>query len=63
MYDEDIGEDQKCIFGFHPHGVLSASVMAFMNVKNSPMVNMVGLSSRFMLSLPFVGLFIRLWGV
>ena len=63
IYEEHIGPEEKCLFGFHPHGVLSASVLAFMNYKDGPMSNMVGLASRFMLNLPFGGLIIRLWGV
>ena len=36
--------------------------MAFMNLENSPMADLVGLCSRFMLHLPLVGLFLRMWG-
>ena len=47
----------------HPHGVLSTAMLASMNLKNGPLSKVVGLSSRFMLSCPVVGLFLRLWGV
>ena len=31
IYEEEIGKDEKCVFAFHPHGVLAASVLVFMN--------------------------------
>ena len=34
-----------------------------MNVDNSKMSSLTGLSSRFMLNVPIIGLFLRLWGV
>jgi hypothetical protein len=34
-----------------------------MNMKSLPLTNIVGLSSRMMLNCPFVGLFLRLWGM
>jgi hypothetical protein len=34
-----------------------------MNYETGPMANMVSLASRFMLAIPFVGLFLRMWGV
>ncbi len=30
---------------------------------NDPLSRMVGLSSRFMLNMPFTGLLLRLWGI
>ena len=47
----------------HPHGVLSSVVLGSMNLKKGPLNKVVGLSSRFALSCPVVGLFLRLWGV
>lgn len=47
----------------HPHGVLSTGLLANMNLKSGPLSTARGLSSRFMLSCPVVGLFLRLWGV
>jgi hypothetical protein len=34
-----------------------------MNYKKGPLSNMVGMASRFMLSIPFVGVILRLWGI
>ena len=51
------------MFGFHPHGVLSISIMVYMNYKNGSLSRMVGMASRFMLSVPFVGIILRLWGL
>ena len=34
-----------------------------MNADNSKMSSMTALSSRFMLNVPIIGLFLRLWGV
>ena len=63
IYEEEIKPEDKCMFGFFPHGVLAATVLVFMNFNNGPMKNMIGLGSRFLLTLPFVGLFGRLWGL
>ena len=62
-YDEPIPETEKCMFGFHPHGVLSVSILVYMNFKKGPISRIVGMASRFMLSLPFVGIILRLWGI
>ena len=51
------------MFTLHPHGVLSAGLLANMNMKKGPLSEVVGLSSRFMLACPIVGLILRLWGV
>jgi hypothetical protein len=47
----------------HPHGVLSTGLLANMNLKTGPLSSAVGLLSRAMLACPFVGLFLRLWGM
>jgi hypothetical protein len=62
-YEENIGPEEKCLFGIHPHGILTAGVFTFMNFPEGPFSNVVILASRAMLSLPFVGLFLKLWGV
>ncbi len=62
-FEEVIAPEEKCLFSFHPHGVLSASGLTFMNYSSGPMSKMVVLSSRAMLNLPIVGLLLRLWGV
>jgi hypothetical protein len=51
------------MFGTHPHGVLSAGIITNMHLKDGPFKNVVGLSSRVMLFVPIVGLFLRLWDV
>ena len=51
------------MFGFHPHGVLSISILVFMNYKKGSLSRMVGMASRFMLSVPIVGIILRLWGI
>jgi len=51
------------MFGTHPHGVLSVGLLTNMHLKDGPFRNVVGLSSRVMLNVPVVGLFLRLWGV
>ena len=62
ILEEDIKDEKKRMFGFHPHGVLATSLLVFMNYPNSPLSNFKGLSSRFMLSVPFTGLMLRLLG-
>ena len=63
IYEEEIKADDKCMFCFFPHGILAATVLVFMNYNQGPMKNMIGLGSRFLLNLPFVGLIGRLWGL
>ena len=63
ILEEEIGSDEKCVFGFHPHGILASCLLVFMNYPNSPFLGIRGLSSRFMLNVPFTGLLLRLWGV
>ena len=63
IYEEKIDSETSCLFGFHPHGVLASSVLVFMNYPTGPFKHLVGLSSRMMLIIPFVGLLLRLWGV
>lgn len=38
-------------------------ISATMNADDSKMSNMTGLASRFILSMPFIGLQLRLWGI
>jgi len=63
IYEEKIANDDSCIFGFHPHGVLCTCVTFFMNYPHSPFEYAVGLSSRAMLIVPFTGMMLRLWGI
>lgn len=63
IFEQPIEKNEKCLFGIHPHGVLSICCTVNMNLKNTPFADITGLSSRMMLLCPFVGLILRLWGV
>jgi len=62
LFEEEITAEEKCLFGFHPHGVLAVSFLIFLNYPNTPLSNFRGLASRFMMSVPFTGIMLRLMG-
>ena len=51
------------MFCIHPHSEFSYGIASNMNADNSKMSVAVGLASRFILSTPFIGLQLKLWGV
>lgn len=64
IYEELIPEENKCVFGVHPHSVFGLGLLASMNSsKSGQFSNMVGLSSRFVLNFPIVGMILKLWGI
>lgn len=63
IYEEHPSDKQPSLFGIHPHGVFSLGLSSNMNYGTGPLSRMVGLSSRFMLACPIVGLQLRLWGL
>jgi hypothetical protein len=64
IYEQIIPEEEKCLFGVHPHSVFGLGLLASMNSsKKGQLASMVGLGSRFILNFPIVGLILKLWGV
>jgi 2-acylglycerol O-acyltransferase 2 len=64
IFEETITSPNKCLFGVHPHSVFGLSLLSLMNsMKEGPLSNMVGLSSRFILNFPITGAFLKLWGI
>lgn len=64
IYDEIITQQDRCIFGVHPHSVIGLSLLMLMNsVKQGPFSTIIGLGSRFALNFPFTGAILKLWGV
>ena len=58
------------LFAVHPHGVwslgkkiISIGLILEMNAGNDPYSRMTQLGSRFILNLPIMGMFLRIWGV
>ena len=61
---EDPPQAEKCLYAFHPHSVYAAGLLCSMNNSASPdFCDMVGISSNFILNVPVLGLFFRMWGV
>ena len=63
IYEEEITSEKRCLFGFHPHGILASAIPVFMNYPTGPFKYCVGLSSNAMLLIPFVGFLLRWWGI
>ena len=64
IYQEIIPDESRCLFGVHPHSVFGLGLLASMNSsKTGNLSNMVGLSSRFILYFPIIGLILKMWGV
>jgi 2-acylglycerol O-acyltransferase 2 len=64
-YEETIPDDEKTLFGFHPHSVYCYGLMGNMNERNfveDKLAKVTPLGSRFVLLLPIIGLHFRLWG-
>lgn len=54
------------MFTYHPHSIFSYGLLGNANNKNYPnekLTNAISLGSRFMLSLPIIGIHFKLWGV
>lgn len=61
FYPED---NQKVIYGFHPHGVYAMGFLCSLNQHEDPsFCSMTGLSSNFILNLPILGGLLRMWGI
>lgn len=63
IYEEPIDEQSRCLFSFHPHSILGFCLLFNLNADDSVMSNMTALASRFMLSIPFCGGILRMWGI
>lgn len=64
IYEEIITQQDRCIFGVHPHSVIGLSLLMLMNsVKEGPLSTIIGLGSRFALNFPLTGAILKMWGV
>jgi hypothetical protein len=64
IYEEIITQQDRCLFGVHPHSVITLSLLMLMNsVKEGPVSQIIGLGSRFALNFPFSGALLKMWGV
>lgn len=65
-YEEEVSEDEKTMFGVHPHSIFSYGLLCNLDetkYTNEKLTNAIPLGSRFVLSLPIIGLHFKFWGV
>ena len=64
IHDEKVPQDEKCVFGLHPHSVFSLGALGVLHTTLTDQIsNMTLLGSRFILNVPVAGGLLRRWGV